>query len=104
MHKRLVTSYSTKSAAAADENQRAIEAVFTELEASRPATISYFVLRLDDGSFVHVSFHDHPDDEINPITSAQAFVEFRTGLEDRRSSDIAQHTATLVGSYITRIE
>ncbi len=104
MHKRLVTSYATKSAAAADENQRAIEAVFAELEASRPETVSYLVLRLDDNSFVHVSFHDHADDVANPITSAKAFGEFRTGLEDRRSSDISQHSATLVGAYLKKIE
>jgi hypothetical protein len=104
VHKRLVTSYATKSAAAADENQRAIEAVFAELEASRPETVSYLVLRLDDNSFVHVSFHDHGDDVVNPITSAKAFGEFRAGLEDRRSSDISQHSATLVGAYLKEIE
>ena len=73
MEKRLVTRYATTSAAAADENQRRVEAVFDELAAAKPDNVSYIVLRLADDSFVHVSFHDHGDDEVNPITSTAAF-------------------------------
>ena len=40
--------------------------------------MSYIVLRLADDSFVHVSFHDHTDDEVNPIASTAAFAHFRT--------------------------
>ncbi len=40
-----------------------------ELTANRPGNVSYIVLRLADDSFVHVSFHDHGDDEVNPIAS-----------------------------------
>lgn len=65
MHKRLVTRYATKSRAAADENQRRVEAVFDELAATKPDNVSYLVLRLADDSFVHVSFHGHGDDEAN---------------------------------------
>jgi predicted SnoaL-like aldol condensation-catalyzing enzyme len=81
MQKRLVTRYATKSAEAADENQRRVEGVFAELEANKPGNVSYIVLRLEDGSFVHVSFHDHRDDEVNPISSTAALISRR-----RRSS------------------
>ena len=103
MQKRLVTRYATQSADAADENQRRVEGVFAELAANKPENVSYIVLRLDDGSFVHVSFHDHGDDEVNPISSTAAFAHFQDGHEERRSGGVDQHKATLVGSYITKI-
>jgi predicted SnoaL-like aldol condensation-catalyzing enzyme len=104
MQKRLVTRYATKSKEAADENERRVAGVFAELEANKPDNVSYIVLRLDDGSFVHVSFHDHGDDEVNPIASIPAFAHFQDGHGERREGGVEQHTATLVGAYITKIE
>lgn len=104
MEKRLVTRYATKSAEAADENQRRVEAVFDELAATKPDNVSYIVLRLADDSFVHVSFHDHGDDEVNPIASTAAFARFQEDHADRREGGVDQQTATLVGAYITVIE
>ncbi len=104
MQKRLVTRYAMRSAAAADENQRRVEAVFAELAANNPGTVSYIVLRLADDSFVHVSFHDHGDDEVNPIASTAAFAHFQDAHEDRRDGAVDQQTATLVGAYITTID
>jgi hypothetical protein len=104
MQKRLVTRYATKSAEAADENQRRIEGVFAELHSTAPGNVSYIVLRLADNSFVHVSFHDHGDDEVNPISSTAAFAHFQDNHTDRREGGVDQQTATLVGSYITVIE
>jgi hypothetical protein len=103
MQKRLVTRYATRSAEAADENQRRVESVFEELSATKPDTVSYIVLRLEDDSFVHVSFHDHGDDEVNPIASTAAFAHFQDGHEDRREGAVDQQKATLVGAYITTI-
>lgn len=103
MEKRLVTRYATQSTAAADENQRRIEAVFDELAANRPDNVTYLVLRLADGSFVHVSFHDHGDDEVNPIASTPAFAHFQDGHAERRDGGVDQQTATLVGAYVTKI-
>jgi len=103
MQKRLVTRYATRSAEAADENQRRVEAVFAELAAAGPGNVSYIVLRLADDSFVHVSFHNHGDDEVNPISSTAAFAHFQQDHTDRRAGDIDQQTATLVGAYITEI-
>ena len=98
MEKRLVTRYAMQSVEAADENQRRVEGVFEELAATKPDNVSYIVLRLADDSFVHVSFHDHGDDEVNPIAHVQ------DGHGDRRQGDVDQQTAELVGSYITTID
>ena len=104
MQKRFVTRYATKSKEAADENERRVAGVFAELEANKPDNVSYIVLRLDDGSFVHISFHDHGDDEVNPIASTPAFAHLQDGHGERREGGVEQHTATLVGAYITKIE
>jgi hypothetical protein len=104
MQKRLVTRYAMQSAEAADENQRRVEGVFAELDATAPDNVSYIVLRLADDSFVHVSFHDHSDNEINPIASTAAFAHFQQDHADRREGGVDQQTATLVGAYITTID
>lgn len=104
MQKRLVTRYATRSAEAADENQRRVEGVFAELDASKPDNVSYLVLRLADDSFVHVSFHNHGDDEVNPIASSAAFAHFQQDHADRREGGVDQQTATLVGAYVTTID
>ena len=103
MEKRLVTRYAMRSAEAADENQRRVEGVFDELAATMPDDVSYLVLRLEDDSFVHISFHDHGDDEVNPIASTKAFAHFQDGHADRRAGPVDQQKATLVGAYITTI-
>jgi len=103
MEKRLVTRYAMQSAEAADENQRRVEGVFAELAANEPDNVSYIVLRLADDSFVHMSFHNHADDEVNPIASTAAFAHFQDGHADRREGGVDQQTATLVGAYVTTI-
>ena len=103
MEQRLVTRYAMRSADDADENQRRVEAVFDELASTKPGNVSYMVLRLADDSFVHVSFHDHGADDVNPIASTEAFAHFQDGHADRREGGVDQQTATLVGAYITNI-
>jgi hypothetical protein len=104
MKKRLVTRYAMRSAEAADENQRRVEGVFDELAAAKPDSVSYIVLRLADDSFVHVSFHNHGDEEVNPIASTAAFARFQQDHADRREGEVDQQTAELVGAYITTID
>ena len=104
MQKRLVTRYAMRSAEMADENQRRVERVFEELAAAKPVSVSYLVLRLADDSFVHVSFHNHGDDEVNPIASTPAFAHFQQDHAERRDGSVDQQTATLVGAYITTID
>jgi hypothetical protein len=103
VNKRLVTRYAMASSDAADENQRRVEGVFAELAKTRPDSVSYIVLRLDDDSFVHVSFHNHGDDEVNPIASNAAFAHFQDGHGERRQGPVDQQKAELVGAYITTI-
>jgi hypothetical protein len=103
VQKRLVTRYAMRSAEAADENQQRVEGVFAELAAAQPDSVSYIVLRLADDSFLHVSFHNHGDDEVNPIASTPAFAHFQDGHADRREGAVDQQTASLVGAYITTI-
>jgi hypothetical protein len=103
VEKRLVTRYATKSEVAADENHKRIEGVFEELNNTKPDNVSYIVLRLADDSFLHVSFHNHGEDETNPISSTPAFAHFQDGHESRRDGAVNQQSATLVGSYITEI-
>jgi len=103
VNKRLVTRYAMQSKDAADENQRRVEGVFTELAESKPDTVSYLVLRLDDDSFVHLSFHNHGEDEVNPIASSTAFAHFQDGHGSRRQGPVDQQKAELVGAYITTI-
>ena len=69
-----------------------------------PENVSYIVLRLADDSFVHVSFHNHGDDEVNPIASTAAFAHFQQDHADRREGGVDQQTAQLVGAYITTID
>jgi tRNA (Thr-GGU) A37 N-methylase len=104
VEKRLVTRYAMRSAEAADENQRRVEGVFAELAETRPDNVSYIVLRLADDSFLHVSFHDHSDEEPNPIASTMAFAPFQQDHADRREGGVDQQEATLVGAYITAID
>jgi hypothetical protein len=104
MQKRLVTRYRAASPQAADENQQRVEGVFAELAAARPGNVSYLVFRLADDSFVHLSFHDHGDDEVNPISSTAAFAHFQDGHAERRDGGVDQQTAQLVGAYVTVID
>jgi hypothetical protein len=104
VQKRLVTRYAMRSAQDADENQRRVEGVFAELAAAQPDNVSYVVLRLADDSFVHVSFHNHGDDEVNPIASTAAFAQFQDGHAERRDGGVDQQQATLVGAYLTAVE
>jgi hypothetical protein len=103
VEKRLVTRYSMPSAEAADENQRRVEGVFAELAAAQPENVSYLVFRLADDSFLHLSFHDHTEDEPNPIASTAAFAHFQDGHAERREGAVDQQRAELVGAYVTVI-
>jgi len=59
-------------------------------------------VRGDD--FSRPDFHDHGDDEVNPIASTTAFAHFQDGHADRREGDVVQQQARLVGAYLTVIE
>jgi hypothetical protein len=81
----------------ADENERLIRAVFTELAKENPAGLRYAAFRLDDGvSFLHVAVIDGDQ---NPLTATTAFGEFQSGIKDRCAEGPAPADATVIGSY-----
>ncbi|HET9674421.1 MAG TPA: hypothetical protein VFP31_06370 [Gaiellaceae bacterium] len=53
---------------------------------------------------MHVSFHNHGDDEVNPIASTAAFAHFQQDHAHRREGGVDQQTAELVGAYVTTID
>lgn len=81
---------------AADENQRLIEQVFEALRAKSP-DVRYMVLRLGDGTFVHVAMSD--GDGPNPLTQLDAFRAFQSGVKERCLEPPKVSEATVVGHY-----
>ena len=95
--KRTMVRYKVKPEHA-DENVRLIQKVFEELRAKSPAGVRYLVLRLNDGTFVHLSMADTADG-VSPIPRLEAFGRYQSGIKERcvelpQSSDV-----TIVGEY-----
>jgi hypothetical protein len=95
--KRTMVRYKVKPEHA-DENVRLIQKVFEELQAKSPAGVRYLVLRLNDGTFVHLSVADTADG-VSPIPRLEAFGRYQSGIRERcvelpQSSDV-----TIVGEY-----
>ena len=96
MSKVTIVRYQT-TAEAADENQRLVEQVYSELAESDPGGLRYATFRLDDGvTFVHVSL---VDGEENPLLATAAFKAFQAGLSDRVVQGPEPRSAVVVGSY-----
>ena len=83
----------------ADENQRLTEGVFRELHAKTPPDVGYLVLRLSDGTFIHLI-----DDDAKVVATLDAFDAFRRGGAERRLDEPQQLEATVVGNYRMLIE
>jgi hypothetical protein len=95
--KRFVIRYRAKPERA-DENERSIRKVFEELHGKAPAGLDYLVLRLEDGTFVHVvTLAD--EGAPNPISGIDAFQAFQKGVRDRWVEQPQASAATVVGSY-----
>ena len=92
--KRMLVRYKTKPDRA-DENQRLIEGVFEELRARRSDGVRYLVLRLADGTFVHVV----ESAAASPLPGLPSFQAFQTGLKERQVEPPQFSDATIVGDY-----
>jgi hypothetical protein len=95
----VVVRYETKPDRA-DENQRLVEKVFTELAGRQPDNFRYASFRLEDGvSFVHIVVET--GDGSNPIalTDIKAFAEFQKDIADRCAVQPIAQGAALVGSH-----
>lgn len=81
----------------AQRNADLIEGVFRELRTAPGAdAVRYLVLRLADGTFIHVVADEGHDDV---ITGLPAFRAFREGGDERRSSEPVRTAATVVGNH-----
>ncbi|MFD9950781.1 hypothetical protein ACFWYW_58220 [Nonomuraea sp. NPDC059023] len=94
MGEALVVRYETRPETA-EENQRLIEGVFTQLAMEEPEGLRYAVFRLVDGvTFVHVAI-----DDAEVLPSLSAFQTFPAGIADRIATAVTPSAATPVGSY-----
>ena len=94
----VVVRYRTKPEAA-EENQRLVERVFSELNAEEPGGLRYATFRLADGvTFVHVASIE-AEDGVHPLSQSAAFAAFQQGIGERCDEPPMPQDATLVGSY-----
>jgi hypothetical protein len=96
--KAIVVRYQAKPERA-DENQKLIEAVFSDLDARQPEGFTYQAFRLEDGvSFVHVVV-EHDVEERDSLADVPAFQAFVADIADR--CDVAPRAmgGTVVGSF-----
>lgn len=78
-----------------DDNRMLVEDLFDDLKAHAPTQISYLVLELDDGEFIHVV-------EQNGAHALPAFDKFQAFSKDhaaRRATPVVRKQARIVGSY-----
>jgi len=91
-----VIRYQTKPDSA-DENERLVRAVFSELSTTKPQGFSYSVFRLvDTVSFVHVAVIDG---DYNPLFDSGAFADFQIDIAERCVTGPNASDATTIGSY-----
>jgi hypothetical protein len=83
----------------AQENECLIQAVFQELRAKSPEGLRYLVLRLHDGTFIHVSTVEMQDGAANPLPGLEAFRRFQGGIKQRCIEPPKVSDAIVVGNY-----
>src|SRR5262245_29117756 len=94
--KRLVVRYKTKPEMS-DANAQLIQEVFKELTATAPPGVRYLALRLQDGSFLHLSALE--GEAPNPIPQLAAFRLFQRDIKDRCLEPPQAREATIIGNY-----
>jgi hypothetical protein len=77
---------------------RLIEQAFQELKAKAPDGVRYLCLKLDDGTFLHLSAVESTDGA-HPITSLEAFRVFQSGIKARCMEPPQSGDVTIVGNY-----
>ena len=95
--KHTVVRYRTKPETA-QENEHLIKEVFEELRAKSPSDIRYLVLRLNDGTFIHLSIAETKDGA-SPLFLLEAFRSFQGGVKERCNEPPQVSDATIVGNY-----
>jgi hypothetical protein len=98
MNNAIVVQYTTRPEHA-EENERLIREVFSELAEHHPAGLRYSALRLADGvSFVHFGVLEADE---NPLASSPAFARFQAGIADRVASGPTPSSGSVIGSFST---
>jgi len=82
----------------ADENQRAVEEVFSQLASAAPPSVRYLTLRLPDATFVHVVMCEDGADA-SAVTELPAFRVFQDGVRARCVEPPRPSDAIVVGTY-----
>jgi hypothetical protein len=97
MNKVAIVQYETRPESA-DENQRLIEDVMSELTRNDPGGLRYASFRLGDGvTFVHIAISE---DDRDPLSDSAAFKAFQQGIGERQVPGArTRSAATVVGSY-----
>ena len=82
------------------ENEKLIDAVFTQLANDQPEGTTYQVYKMPDGvSFMHIACIADGA-ETHPITSLAAFKAFAAGIKDRVEEGPDTVQLGVVGKYI----
>ncbi len=89
--------YQTKPEAT-EPNTELIRDVFRELATAAPEHVRYAVLRIADGTFIHVVSYDDDADR-DSLTGLPAFANFVDGGEERRIAAPERAAVTVVGNY-----
>jgi hypothetical protein len=93
--KPIVIRYGAKTEGA-DQNAKLIDAVFRDLDATKPEGVHYLVLRLEDGFFVHIVAYDGEEEG---LTSLPAFKAFQQEAGEFRADAPIRRNAEVVGNY-----
>jgi hypothetical protein len=97
----IMVRYKTTSAAHADANAALVRAVFAELAAAAPASLSYACYRLEDGvSFMHVATVENRNQ--NPLVTLPAFRAFLAKLSERCDGPPVTTVLSVVGAYASK--
>jgi hypothetical protein len=95
--KRMLIRYKAKPERA-DENDALIRNVFKELHEKAPEGTRYAVLRLADGTFVHLVQSETGEGAFS-IPSLAAFKPFQSGIPERTAEPPQSNEVTIVGNY-----
>ena len=87
--------YGVKDAGIA-ENRALVAKVFEVLEQTRPQSVRYLVLELENGEFVHLVGYDK---DSSALTELDAFKAFGADHAGRRSGPLARSPAKIIGNY-----
>ena len=76
------------------ENRTLVAKVFEALDETKPQSVRYLVLELENGEFIHLVSQDG-----DGLTGLNAFKAFSADHAARRSAPLARSPAKIVGNY-----